>query len=169
VASGDGQNTMNEKESNNSILIVLRVLFRWGIKTLMFLLLIGLTVWAGIWAYYEVTEGIPSRQVAVDIRYLQEPCGSKEYPVYVKITNNSNRTVLSYDLYLIARKIGYSKNVAADYESISSDKILKPGDFDMNCWRIKRRKVELDESMFLNDEGIEVLQDGNKFFVNFED
>lgn len=160
---------MNEKENNNSILIVLRVLFRWGIKTLMFLLLIGLTVWAGIWAYYEVTEGIPKRQIAVDIRYLQEPCSSSDFPVYVGVTNNSKRTVLGYDLYLIARKIGYSSNLAQDYESITSDKILKPGETDANCWNIRRKYDEQNKPFFLNEEGLEVLQNGDKFFVQFED
>lgn len=61
-----------------------------------------------------------------------EKC-TKEYPIAVGIMNRSNRIINEVTIYPKAQREGYSTNLA-DYNSIKSDKIIKPGEGNVVCW-----------------------------------
>lgn len=59
---------------------------------------------------------------------------SSEHPLAVTIHNKSPQTV-SYTRFRIAvMKEGYSSNLAIRSDSVTSDKILKPGESEITCW-----------------------------------
>jgi hypothetical protein len=63
-------------------------------------------------------------------------CVDPRYPVMVEVTNRSpDRTLSSVGFSLSAYKPGYSSSVMNAY-SLSSDRILKPGETHVGCWSI---------------------------------
>lgn len=82
--------------------------------------------------YFSVT--LPTRQVKVaEFVVRHEACSNPQYPLFVKFKNESKRTVLSISFSFEAYMRGRSTDIA-DYNFLSDDTILKPGDTYSSCW-----------------------------------
>ena len=64
--------------------------------------------------------------------------------MFVRILNNSSRTVERVSFSLEARRKGYSTNFAT-YATYSDDKIIKPGEGYGTCWRAPLRSDVKDD------------------------
>lgn len=59
-----------------------------------------------------------------------------EYPLKVKLTNRSNKTIREIGFDIEARKPGYSKNLNSASYARTTDAILQPGYTLRQCWAI---------------------------------
>lgn len=76
-------------------------------------------------------------KVKITVEYSLEKC-TKDYPLYITITNGANKTINSVSFYLDITRKEYSTNIA-DYlgNQYTSDKIIKPDSIFSSCWNYK--------------------------------
>lgn len=90
--------------------------------------------------YYTVT--VPTSQVkVVEFVVRHKACSDPQDPLYVKFKNESNRTVLAINFSFEAYIRGRSTDIA-EYNFLSDDTILKPGDAYAACWALPKLKDE---------------------------
>jgi len=90
------------------------------------------------WLDNYVNNTIPREKVIIDAS-LDKTC-DKDFPIYVKILNGSDRTIEKVSFDLVARYPGRSTNVAG-FHYYSDDHVLKPLTGFGSCW-----KAPLDDS-----------------------
>lgn len=74
-------------------------------------------------------------KVEMTVRYDLDEC-PEDFPLFVKILNNSDRTINSVDFDIRITRKGYSKNLA-EWGDYGSDKIIEPGSGWESCWKYK--------------------------------
>lgn len=114
--------------------IGLFLLFRFPIKVLSLAAVIALVV-GGVLGYYWIEERMrkgETARVTIEAEYDSQGCSS-DYPIAIRFTNGSRRTVEETYFYLRSYRQGHSSPITSD--SYSSDKILVPGETFTSCWR----------------------------------
>ena len=95
-------------------------------------LFIAILALMSVHGYYTVT--VPTSQVKVaEFVVRHKACSDPQYPLYVKFKNESDRTVLAINSSIEAYIRGRSTDIA-EYNFLSDDTILKPGDAHSSCW-----------------------------------
>ena len=77
-------------------------------------------------------------KVDISVIYdIEGKCSNEEYPLYIEITNKSNRTILETEFKLKITRRGYSRNTISysGRKSYLDDKIIEPGIMSWGCWR----------------------------------
>lgn len=111
------------EEKNNSIIIALKWLFK---KLLLVLLILIMGIL--IKEYYsEYQRSKLKDEIKVVVEFPSKKCENK-YPIYIQITNTSDKTIDKSSIYIGVYNKGYSTNLAINNNQITSDKIIKPNE-----------------------------------------
>lgn len=76
-------------------------------------------------------------KVKVSILYVITNCGP-DFPLQVSINNNSNKIVNKVYWRVVINKPGFSSDLSGYDNEFSSDKILKPGESWISCYKLPR-------------------------------
>lgn len=83
----------------------------------------------------ERADRIQQDKVGITVGYNLEKC-TKDYPLYIEISNKSDKTVSFVDFDLDIHRKGYSKDIS-DWMDYETDKIIEPNHSWGTCWRYK--------------------------------
>ncbi len=122
-------------ETAEAILIVLKKILKWilfGTLLLVVVLFIGTKIEAQ-WEWH--TYGKYEEKVTIKfVKFIEDKECSKEFPYMYVITNESSKVVEQTRFSVEVRRVGYS-NVINSYTHIIDNKILKPNETSMSCFR----------------------------------
>ena len=122
-------------ETAEAILIVLKKILKWiffGTLLLVAVLFIGTKIETQ-WEWH--TYGKYEEQVTIKfVTFLEDKECSKDFPYMYVITNESSKVVEETNFSVEIRKVGYS-NVINSHTDITDNKILKPAETSMSCFR----------------------------------
>ena len=96
-----------------------------------------------------VNKTIPTQNVLMSIKYDLKSC-DKTFPLEVKITNGSKRTILKSYFHLGIKREGYSSNLTQYTNYRDTDRIIKPNITSSSCWSIPKFSSEYEE--FFNEK-----------------
>ncbi|TIP11458.1 hypothetical protein [Mesorhizobium sp.] len=110
--------------------------------------LIGFIVLLAIGAFLLVTCGVggialwinnsnkqsETRLAKIDstLRWKEHGCDSSDYPLALRVQNNSDRTIIGLELDTRAYRPNYSNNVAGG-RPFETDRIIRPGEIFLTC------------------------------------
>lgn len=128
---------MTPQEKAESVLIIIKKLFKWAvIGTLVVVLLFAL-----LFGYLSVQEWFTTDRhksnIKVELTFNAPDC-DKEYPLGVSIKNNSSKTLTNISFYFKVTKKGYSSKLN-NYHDIESDKILAPKEEIGFCSKVESK------------------------------
>jgi hypothetical protein len=119
--------------------------FRRGLAlTALSLLTLAAVAWTAVLAHHFVTYEMPRSHIEVNISYGTERLCTEEYPVFVRVANNSSKKVVAYSFSLQARLPGQVAD-QADRHTYRVRRVITPGNGYGSCWRMKKRSDLADE------------------------
>jgi len=113
-------------------------LFRFPKQTLVLIGLLFLAcfiLWQAFIGGPEQERKAIENAVSVELSFNTSVC-SEKYPLFVKITNNSRKTIDKVTWYLNIYVPGYSTDLSGYNDNYSCDKILKPGEVYTLCYML---------------------------------
>jgi len=158
---------MTPKETAEVILIVIKRIAQWLIVAMLaFALLLGVLV-GGLHARDWYLQGRHLADIQIEVSLSTALC-VEDHPLFIRITNGSERTLRSASVQVDVTKLGYSTKLN-DSARYLSDKVLKPGETTGSCW-----KVPAKNAFSLKDEDQYIRADGHAarveaFSAVFED
>jgi hypothetical protein len=130
---------MTPKETAEVILIVIKRIVQWLILAMLaFALLLGVLV-GGIHAKDWYFQGRHLAHVQVEVSLSTALC-KEDHPLFIRITNGSERTIRSTSIRVDVSKQGYSTKIN-DEARYLSDKVLKPGETTGSCWKVPAKNA----------------------------
>ncbi|MGA0882446.1 MAG: hypothetical protein ACO3QP_06505 [Burkholderiaceae bacterium] len=130
---------MTPQEYAEAILIVIKRLFQWLVTAMVaIVLLLGLLVglvFAKDWYFQD--RHLAKVQVEVS---LSTALCKPDHPLFIRITNGSERTIRSTSIQVDITKLGYSTKINDEARYVS-DKVLKPGETTGSCWKVPAKNA----------------------------
>lgn len=144
---------MTPHEYAEAILIVIKKVFQWLVTAmfamvLLLALLVGL-VFAKDWYF----QGRHLAKVQVEVSLSTALC-KEDHPLFIRITNGSERTIRSTSLQVDVTKQGYSTKINDEARYVS-DKVLKPGETTGSCWKVPAKNAFSlrEQDQYIGPEG----------------
>lgn len=144
---------MTPNEYAEAILIVIKKVFQWLVTAmvamvLLLALLVGL-VFAKDWYF----QGRHLAKVQVEVSLSTALC-KEDHPLFIRITNGSERTIRSTSLQVDVTKQGYSTKINDEARYVS-DKVLKPGETTGSCWKVPAKNAFSlrEQDQYIGPEG----------------
>ncbi len=105
--------------------------------TLMVLVaVVGVGLAAGLYLYFQQSDRLNSASLVSGTSSGTSGCQDPEKPVFVELSNASDRQVNIVRFRLIAKRPGFSGEAYSDY--FTSDKIIVPHGSYGSCWALNR-------------------------------
>ncbi len=144
---------MTPHEYAEAILIVVKKVFQWLVTAmvamvLLLALLVGL-VFAKDWYF----QGRHLAKVQVEVSLSTALC-KEDHPLFIRITNGSERTIRSTSIQVDVTKQGYSTKINDEARYVS-DKVLKPGETTGSCWKVPAKNAFSlrEQDQYIGPEG----------------
>ncbi|MEY2777125.1 MAG: hypothetical protein RLY30_1223 [Pseudomonadota bacterium] len=144
---------MTPRETAEVILIVIKRIVQWLIlAVLAFALFLGVLV-GGIYTKDWYEHGRHLENVQVEVTLSTALC-KEDHPLFIRITNGSERTVRSTSIQVDVTKQGYSTKINDEARYVS-DKVLKPGETTGSCWKVPAKNAFSlrEEDQYIAAEG----------------
>ena len=104
----------------------------------------------GVVLYPEWLEKQEKQKVEVTLDYVPEEC-EEPYPLRLRITNRSSRTVIKTSWDIKVTKPGFSTDISDyGYHQYSQDRILKPKEGWRICYMVPNLKEKIDDYAILD-------------------
>lgn len=105
----------------------------------------GIAVWT-----YSTNKSSEERlaKVGATLRWKAGDCTKDDFPLTLKVTNNSGRAIISLELEPRAYRPNYSRNVAR-YANYATDRIIRSDETFVTCFRHPGLTGEYDASTLI--------------------
>lgn len=110
-------------------------------------------------AYYYLYYKLPPEQVSVSVKYSPAAC-SMETPVYMQITNDSLRDIMSTSFILLVKKQNDGDSfIQLLKKNYSSDRLIRAGETYGGCWAYPKLITShyVAEQLIYEIEGKQIL------------
>lgn len=145
--------------------LIKRILF-WCLKALAIILVLGYLVKICFdisnWYTYERH----ASKVEVVVKFDNNICSNKKFPLFVSIKNNSSRTVESINIYVNVYRHGHSTKLNS-WDNLELDNIIKSSYYYSTCFAVQSKNSSYSFPVYLGGINMDVELD--HFNLNFSD
>jgi hypothetical protein len=123
-------------------------LLKWALIIFGGLIALGLVVLAGAWSWHwwDYARHVAKVEIGIvneddeegPLKDLLRAC-TAEHPIFIRVSNNSSRTVTFIRVDVSAYVPGYSTNILPYDAQARTDRIIPPGTAHYTCWRFKAK------------------------------
>jgi hypothetical protein len=93
--------------------------------------------------YYYMYYTLPPKQVDISVKYSPDVTCRADSPIYILITNDSRREIISASFRLLVKKrINDDNFIQLLAKNYSTDRIIKAGDSYGGCWVYPKLNTE---------------------------
>ena len=125
---------------------IMLLLVKWLLYYIIIVAVLGAVVFGAVYSHQWFTYDRHAAQVEAQVQTTV--CDDKNFPLLVAFKNGSKKNVDQVSFRLSARKKNHSTDLV-EYERLTDDFIIKPGETIGTCWRIPRLKEAVDEPLKL--------------------
>lgn len=145
---------MSANEKAEVVIVVIKKMLRWIAVGITAIFSIGLIIYGYFsfdnWYSFERHK----EKVYIAVSFDETVC-TKDFPLVIKITNNSSKTISKVSIDVDVTRTGYSRNING-YQYLDSDKIIKPREDWQSCWRVESKEGTFLKPIYLDGKNMTV-------------
>lgn len=143
---------MSAQENAEAIILVIKRLAKWLIIFVASLVLLSISIYAYLALEQYYTYDKHKELVNVHASFDEEKC-TLDFPLLIRIENNSTKKVMNVDVSVTVTKVGRSTKLN-NYHNFESDVILEPSKSAAFCYAVY--DDSFSNPQILNGDGMDV-------------